>query len=66
MGGACSTYRVEERYIQGLVGRREGKGPHVRPGGNGMIILKWVLKNWDVRVRTGFIWLRIGTGGGHL
>jgi hypothetical protein len=23
-------------------------------------------RNWDVGVRTGSIWLRIGTGGGHL
>jgi len=30
------------------------------------IILKWICRKWDVGVRTGSIWLRIGTGGGHL
>jgi hypothetical protein len=27
------------------------------------IIVKWVLNKWDGDVRTGFIWLRISTGG---
>jgi len=31
-----------------------------------MIILRWVFRKWDVGVRTGLIWLRIRTGGGHL
>ena len=30
------------------------------------IILKWIIRKWDVGERTGLIWLRIGTGGGHL
>jgi hypothetical protein len=30
------------------------------------IILRWIIRNWDVGVWTGSIWLRIGTGGGHL
>jgi hypothetical protein len=30
------------------------------------IILKWVFKKWAVEAWTGFIWLRIGTGGGLL
>jgi len=32
----------------------------------GRIILSWIFRKWDVRVRTGSSWLRIGTGGGHL
>jgi hypothetical protein len=32
----------------------------------GMIILKWMFKKWDVGAWTRLIWLRIGTGGGHL
>jgi hypothetical protein len=28
--------------------------------------LKWIFWKWDERAWTGPIWLRIGTGGGHL
>jgi len=35
-------------------------------GVDGTIILRWVFRKWDVGVWTGSIWLRIGTGGGHL
>jgi len=31
-------------------------------GVDGMIILKWILKNWKREAWTGLIWLRIGTG----
>ena len=33
-------------------------------GIDGGIILKWILRKWDVW--TGSSWLRIGIGGGHL
>ena len=29
-------------------------------GVDGMIILRWVFRKWDVRAWTGLIWLRIG------
>ena len=32
------------------------------PGVGGRILLKWILKNWDAKVCTGLIWLKIGTG----
>jgi hypothetical protein len=35
------------------------------PGVNGRIILKCILRKWDVEVRLGLSWLRIETGGGH-
>jgi len=36
------------------------------PVADGVIILRWILRKWDVGVWTGLSWLRIGTGGGHL
>jgi hypothetical protein len=30
------------------------------------ILLRWILKKYEARVYTGFIWLRIGTSGGLL
>ena len=35
-------------------------------GIDGRIILRWILRKWDVGVWTGSSWLRMGTGGGHL
>ena len=36
------------------------------PGIDGRIILRWIIRKWDVGAWTGSIWLVIGTGGGHL
>ena len=33
---------------------------------DGGIILRWIFRKWERVVRTGWSWLRIGTGGGHL
>ena len=33
---------------------------------DGRIILGWIFRKWEGVVRTGWSWLRIGTGGGHL
>jgi hypothetical protein len=30
------------------------------------IILRWIMRNWEGVVETGWSWLRIGTAGGHL
>ena len=27
---------------------------------------RWIFRKWEGVVRTGWSWLRIGTGGGHL
>ena len=35
------------------------------PGVDGRIILRWIFSKWE-GVETGWSWLRIGTGGGHL
>jgi hypothetical protein len=36
------------------------------PDVDGRTILRWFFRKWDGDVWTGLIWLRIGTGGGHL
>jgi hypothetical protein len=58
MGEGRGVHRV-------LVGKPEGKRPLGRPRLDGRIILRWIFRKWE-RVETGWIWLRIGTGGGHL
>ena len=49
-----------------LVGKPEGKRPLGRPRLDGRIILRWIFSKWEEVVGTGWSWLRIGTGGGHL
>jgi len=36
------------------------------PDADGRIILRWIFRKWEGVVKTGWSWLRIGTGGGHL
>jgi len=36
------------------------------PDADGRITLRWNFRKWDVEAWTGLIWIRIGTGGGHL
>jgi hypothetical protein len=49
-----------------LVGRSEGKRPLVRPKLGGDDDIKMDLREVGWGAWTGLIWLRIGTGGGHL
>jgi hypothetical protein len=48
-----------------LVEKPDGKRPLGRPRRRWEDNIKMVLQEWDGRTRTGFIWLGIGTGGGH-
>ena len=67
MGGECGMYGGEERCIQGSGGGHLMERDHSEdPGIDGRIILRWILRKWDVGARTGSIWLRIRTGGNHL
>jgi len=59
MGERRGVHRV-------LVGKPQGKIYLEDSALDGMIILRWVFRKWDVGSWTGSIWLRIGTGGGHL
>jgi hypothetical protein len=44
----------------------EGNSYLEDPGIDGRIILRCIFRKWDVMAWTGLIWLRMGTGGGHL
>jgi hypothetical protein len=64
MGRACSTYGERRGVFKVLVGKPEGKRPLGRSRS------RWednrIFRKWDVEAWTGSIWLRIGTGDGHL
>jgi len=67
MGGECSAYGGRGERLQGFGGKNLRERNHLGdPGVDGMIILRWIFRKWDVGVWTGSSWLRIGTGGGHL
>jgi len=59
MGERRGVYRV-------LVRKPERKSHLGDPGLDGGIILRWILRKWDVGLWTGLKWLRIVTGVGHL
>jgi hypothetical protein len=48
------------------MGKPEGKRPSGRPDVEGRIILRWIFRKWEGIVGTGWSWLRIVTGDGHL
>jgi hypothetical protein len=58
----------EERGVHRvLVGKPEGKeAVGGDPDVDGRIILRWMFGKLEGVVGTGWSWLRIGTGGGHL
>ena len=46
-------------------GNRRGKDHYGYLGIDGLIILGWISRRWDVGIWTGLGWPRIGTGGGR-
>jgi hypothetical protein len=59
MGGTCSAYGGGESCVHGFGGNLRERDHWGDPGLNGMIILRWNYRNWDVGVWTGLSWLRI-------
>ena len=59
MGESRGVYRV-------LVGKLERKRPLGRSRHRLKDNIKMDIRKWNVRVRTGSMWLRTGTSGGHL
>ena len=55
VGGACGAHGGGERCVQGSSEETREK----------RIILRWIFRKWE-GVETGWSWLRVGTGGGHL
>jgi len=49
-----------------LVGNPDGKNHLGDRGFDGRIVLRLIFRKCDVGAWSGLIWLRIGTGGGHL
>ena len=47
------------------MGKPEGKRHWGDPDVDGSMILRWIFGKWE-GVETGWSWLRIGTGSGHL
>jgi hypothetical protein len=65
-GGVYGAYGGGERGHRVLVGKPEGKSYWGDPDVYKRIILRWIFRKLEGVVRTGWNWLRIGTGGGHL
>jgi hypothetical protein len=59
MGGSYSTHRDYEKYLQNF-----GQNLNRRARVVGSIILKRILEKHDVRIRSGFIRLKIGSSSG--
>jgi hypothetical protein len=67
MGGACSTYGGKRDVCTGFWwGNLRERDRWGDPGVDGRIMFGWIFKKWDVGVRTGLGWLRIGIGDGRL
>jgi hypothetical protein len=60
MRWAGNTASMRERHIYGVLLRNpEEKGPLGDQGIDGMTVLRWIFRNWDVGVWTGLSCLRI-------
>jgi hypothetical protein len=63
---ACSTHDKMRNTREISVVKPERRGQLGPLGVDEKVLLKWILKQQYVRMRIGFIWLRIGISGGFL
>jgi hypothetical protein len=67
MGGACSTFGGRGEVHTGFWWRNPRERDHLEdPNIEGRIILRWILRKWDVGAWTESSWLRIGRCDGQL
>jgi len=66
MGGAYRTNAERRGVNRVLAGKPERKSHLGDLDVDGRIILRWILRMWDVGVWTGSSWLMIGISGGLL
>ena len=67
IGVVCGAYGEEREGCTGFWwGNLRERYLWGDPDVDGRIILRWIFRKWERVVGTGWIWLRIGTGGGHL
>jgi len=66
VGGACSAYGDRRDVYRILVGKPQGKRPLGKPRHRWEDNIKIHRQEVGWKARTGLIWTRIGTGGGHL
>jgi hypothetical protein len=58
---------VERRGVYGVLWKTLRERDHFGdPGVDGRIILRWILRKWDVGLWTGTTWLKKGRGGRYL
>jgi len=67
VGGECDTYGGRGEVYTGFWWGNLREIDHFKdPDVDRRIILRWIFRKLDVGVWTRSMWLRIGTGGGHL
>jgi len=66
MGGHVALMGERRGVLRFWWGTPRERGHSGDPGVDGRIILRWILRKWDVGAWTGSMWFRIGTGGGYL
>jgi hypothetical protein len=67
IGGAFSVDGGGENRVQGFLWGNLRERDHWGDlGVDGRIILRWIIRKWDVGVGTGLSWLRIETVSEHL